>query len=368
MGASTVPHNHPRGATPARALKKLFGFLLMSSGAVLGGCVKDPVSATPSPSHSELLFTLEIHPRGITMAIGDSVALTATPRNILNEPMTIPDTAPVQYVSSNVLRATVGADGMVRGKGATPFNATTGQTPVLIIATWKFGTVTKKDTVFVAVTATAPANPVASLSITPEPYPIDSTWLGWNPFAVKRIAVRATTATGESVPGVFATLSTTRRRQRVVDGMVPATRVLDMSKFFAGQRFWLFAEASLYGVFLQDSVQYLAIDPAFAPINLSRDIGGVTRLSSDSMTAAPCAMVSFSTQLTDSVRVRFDDPSQTTVCTAGDETGDFILPPNGDATRKFRVGRYGFQVRRLDDTPFTPAVTGIIRVRDHTQF
>jgi hypothetical protein len=309
-----------------------------------------------------------MHPRGITMAVGDSVALTATPRNILNEPMTIPDTAPVQYVSSNVLRATVDADGMVRGKSATVFSATTGQAPVLIIATWKYGTVTKKDTVFVAVTATAPTSPVASLSITPEAYPADSTWTGFNLGAVKRIPVRATTAAGDSVPRVFATLSTTRRRQRVVDGITPATRVLDMSKFAPGQRFWLFAEASLYGVFLQDSVQYLATDPAFVAFNLTKDIAGITRLSADSVTGAPCAVVAFSTQLLDSVLVRFDDPSQTAVCTAGDETGDFLLPPNGEGIRKFRVGRYGFQVRRLDDTPFTPAVTGIIRIRDLTQF
>jgi hypothetical protein len=153
----------------------------------------------------------------------------------------------------------------------------------------------------------------------------------------------------------------------MVDGIAPATRVLDVSKFVPGQRFWLFAEASLYGVFLQDSVQYLVTETLYTAFNLRADVAGIPRLSSDSVTAAPCASVSFSTELSDSVRVRFDDPSQTAVCTTGDETGDFILPPNGDATRKFRVGRYGFQVKRLDDTPFTPAVTGVIRIRDLTQ-
>jgi hypothetical protein len=130
---------------------------------------------------------------------------------------------------------------------------------------------------------------------------------------------------------------------------------------------------------LHDSVEYLEDDPIVQFIQLVGDApdgGGVTilynykQLKDEVLYVAPCGQVIFQNTLSVPVTITFDNPEATSVCVNGDVAGNIdTLAPQQGVVRKFRqAGAYGWTVTHLDGSPFRPAVSDTVHIRDRTAF
>lgn len=337
----------------------------------LAGCA-DLAFGPEAPSPDNALWMLRLAPRGITMAVGAEQAITPTALNIVNTQIPISDSSPVFYISSDDSRVKVTPQGVIQAVQATISTTTLGPSPVRIIGSWYYNGVTKADTVYVAVTPTGPAEPVASISIQPGEYPLDSTWGG--AFGSKQISVTARTASGRVVSqdSVYAYLwtstpflSTGRER------MNPETRMLSLGGKTGP--LWIYSEAMVYGQILRDSVQYTITHPvSFITVYLSPDpfMPGRVKVSPSDITIGVCGSIIFVNSLSDPVNIAFSDSATNGVCGVGGALGDIEnLEPGRTATRKFLwTGAHSWTAERTDGVPFSTGVSGTIRVKPHTDY
>jgi hypothetical protein len=321
----------------------------------------DGIAPVPHVSANDILIMLDVHPRGIMMAVGQELPLVVTPVNILNTPMVVPDSVPIQFSSDDPLRASVDANGTVHGIAPSE-DFGDGPVPVHIVSRWTFAGITKAETTFVAVTATPPASPPTSLSIQPAPYPTDSTWMSF--ISGRKLPLIIKSQDGTVIPNPYAHFYSELGERQLFD-IVNENGRLTMQ---VTGRIWIYATSNVYGVDLRDSVQFIGMGLGLKQIVLAPTLtGGATHLETNGP-IPPCARVVFVNTLAVAVDISFDvAPS---ACVDGDATSNIVNLSAGQAAiRKFRdSGTYGWRATPSSGQPFPSPVTGQVHIKDHTEF
>jgi hypothetical protein len=215
------------------------------SALALVGLVSCGDSTVPTQSiedPAQMFWALTLDQHAVTLAMTppfDTLALIATPRNPSGTPLD--GLGPVTFTSTDLTKVRVGPDGVLQ--------AVAPGTRIRVIARLEAQGVTKVDTVAVDVTPTAPASPVASLSV--QPIPPDSAKLGNNSFG-KLIEPRVTDADGNPYSGLLVdVISLEPTLGFIADryaGLLGAQGRLGHAR--------IVASATAYGVRLADTVTY----------------------------------------------------------------------------------------------------------------
>jgi plastocyanin len=216
---------------------------VLSALALVGllSCGDSIVPTQPIEEPAQVFWAITLDQHAVTLAMTppfDTLAVVATPRNPSGTPLD--GLGPVTFTSTDLTKVRVGPDGVLQ--------AVAPGTRVLVIAKLQAQGVTNLDTVVVDVTPTAPASPIASLSI--QPIPPDSAKLGNNAGA-KFIEPRVTDADGNPYSGLlvdFISLEPTIGRIDRAAGSLGAQGQLGQAR--------IVASATAYGVRVADTVTY----------------------------------------------------------------------------------------------------------------
>jgi hypothetical protein len=129
------------------------------AGLMLTACSDAPTTLTTRIPDSDVLATTQISPRALIMAAGATQQLTLTAFALDSTVLSTYDT--VTYASSDSLRVQVSPTGLITA-ATGPKAPTSG--PVRVVASVVRSGITRADTAYVAVVATAGTNPTFTLA------------------------------------------------------------------------------------------------------------------------------------------------------------------------------------------------------------
>jgi hypothetical protein len=237
---------------------------VLSALALAGllSCGDSIVPTQPIEDPAQVFWAITLDQHAVTLAMTppfDTLALVATARNPSGTPLD--GLGPVTFTSTDLTKVRVGPDGVLQ--------AVAPGTRIRVIAKLQAQGVTNFDTVVVDVTPTAPASPVASLSI--QPIPPDSAKLGNNAFG-KLIEPRVTDADGNPFSGLLVDVVSLDPTM----GFISDRRIGTLGAQGQLGHARIVASATAYGVRVADTVTYRFGLPVAAVIEIhTGDMEGV---------------------------------------------------------------------------------------------
>jgi len=353
----------------------VFGCLALA----LAGCGHDATGPAPL-GPADAFWRLQLDYHAVNLALFGSattVQLTATPLNVHGQPLE--HTGPAAFVAHDSA-VTVTPAGVMTAQYET------GGTPTYVVATLQYQNVTLTDTVWVQVTATAPAAPLATLTLRPadgKSATCNANFTGI-PFLDNcgPLVVDATDAAGDSLAN--AAMQTILVAYASSDPLTASVDQFGQITELDTGHVTLSASTWAYGVAMRDSVRYTISWPRWQVVQMQ----SVTPVASDTSVLIPAqpdivlnagGSLGFYNQFGRPLDIVFDDPSSVQpgcyfaiLCSALPSTGGGNVDPFyydetgtdpspyalGIVLRAFPVaGTYRYHSTRF------PSVVGTIRVR-----
>jgi len=293
------------------------------------------------------LGTARVSPLNLIMAVGQTQQLSVTALSLTGAPIASLDS--VQYMLQNItdtLRVKVSPAGVVTAIAPTFIN-----NPVLMqVISFKDG-LAKGDVAIIQVTQDV--IPGAVLSI--QPVPPDSTRIAQNTYK-QIIPYVGNPATGDSVsnPTIALEVKTADIGKIGVYGTSVSTPTLTANELFQSDcvqcigynailiwgnsgNTWVYANASVYGTMLRDSVQYTLTNQATGYAGAG--LFGFQLDSYEGATIAPGGIINFGNGVSNayavSVDITFDNPAAATSANGGPSGNIIALPYGQSEDRQF---------------------------------
>ncbi len=341
--------------------------VLMSS---LWSCA-DALSTSPVAPTEEVLHEIVLSPNVLTMAVGDTMRITATPRNILGDTLPVDPSEPVQWSTLDNDIVSVDANGVITARASN-------DNFVNVTATWHHGGVTRSATVSINVTAIRYS--VAHFALIPR----DSARAGVGfPMFVPMtyLEIGTVDAEGESslAPAVGFEFHDTLG-QMIPNGFggvnlqyesVGRYSISTWGSERTYGKFWVIAYATMYGVPVRDSIAFVGLYSTDVSIEITQDpVTGVltSSMQGGSAQLQPCAFVSFVNSSQTPLDIVFDDPSQAKGCTTADDTskGNILGIGYGEGgIRQFPVvGTRTWSARNATTGAVIPRINGTLVFRE----
>jgi hypothetical protein len=252
----------------------------------------------------------------ITLSVGETQQVTATPLDGQQQP--IPDAPATTFTSEDSSRVAVSADGTVSAKSTT-------NGPLRVFASLQYAGTTRKDTVFVQVTAAAPT--VDALTIAPT----DSAKLGATSSAT--VPHTVTAVGGDTIRNVPVYYWSENPQRATVNSTTGSVKGMSPGKVK------IYASATVYGVALVDSTELTITNPVSASPYYYNN-----KWSLSSILLEPGGIIDFTNYSPNPIDVVFSDPSKAEAVNPGDPSGNIALFTSAsNPARRFTVpGTYTF--------------------------
>ncbi len=231
-------------------------FLPILVVAAIGACGGDQVVGITRPDVTTMLWSLTADAEAVTVAIGGTQRVVATPRNVAGEPIT---DLSATFRSTDTTRVKVDQTGLISGV------AVTAGVPVIASLTVDLLTVT--DTTMVAVTADT--RTFSSIQLAPLGGTLVTT-LDVHPFQGSLITYRATDDLGADITGLAVTFKTLDPRIALVSSFGTFASVRGVSVGTVD----IVVSSTSYGVTRADTVAYTVVYPRTATVNMVNSPAG----------------------------------------------------------------------------------------------
>jgi hypothetical protein len=341
---------------------------MFSVGTVALMACADPSAPRLDPVPIEdVLQSLRLEPRALTMAVDDTFALDLTAYNVKGEEMPIDSETSVMWTSSDGRLVQVDSVGRVIAIDTTDVGV-----PVSVQAFWTYKGVTRTDTVRIGVTPTR--QPVTALQL----IPLDSSRTASNTsFMISMFMVAATRDGGIPVPNIYYSVFVNDHGENLGawafpfgDGLYVAWLPPKIG------RYYIRAAATVYGIPLRDSLPYMGLYPAETAVQIYRDTlsgaiisakAGVTEM------VQPCAWLQFQNSTLDTLDIIFDEPANVSGCADPAMQGAIVggggnilgIAPGAVGARKIPVlGKTRWTARLSVSGALIPNLTGVFHMRD----
>ncbi len=341
--------------------------LLMFGGAV--SCVDTSAPPVPKLPLSEVLKSISVDPEAVIMALDDSLQLNISALNMLGEPLSIPNGAPVEWTSNDGEMVSVDSTGKIKALG------TTGAAFINITAKWTHNGYTGSQTVIVNVTPTRQS--IAGLRITPKDTTrtSDNDEFGGSP--TTSLSVMAMDANGNPIGKIRVPLTpradagySYKDLQLVYLGPIGALLGLDdylVSSNIIGD-YMLYARANVYGTSMVDSLKFTGLYPSGVTVPIQKDSLSnslVSTYTGQEFFMQPCGNVKFENKTQSPIGIVFSDSTKADGCVPGDPSGNIAsIPPGQKVTRKFSsTGTIQWTLRDPATGNVVPAVSGRVTMR-----
>jgi hypothetical protein len=248
--------------------------------------------------------------------VGETQQITATPFDGQQQP--IIDAPAATFTSEDSTRVAVSADGTISAKSTT-------NGPLRIFASLQYTGTTRKDTVYVQVTSTAPTANALTIA------PTDSAKLGATSSATLPHTITAVGGdTIRSVPVYYWSEDPQRATVNSTTGSV---------KGISPGKVKIYASATVYGVALIDSTELTITNPVSASPYYYNN-----KWSLSSILLEPGGIIDFTNYTSSPIDIVFSDPSKAEAVNPGDPSGNIApFPSSSNPARRFTVpGTYTF--------------------------
>lgn len=232
-----------------------------------------PTTPAPSVAPSAVLNTVRVNPQAAVIAAGGTQQLTLTAAALDSTVVTAFDTT--IYTSNDSTRVKVSPTGLITA--ATGSKATTGGTPVKVIASVTVGGVTRADTCYVAVVATQGTNPTFSIydsTAATHRLPVSGSKT-IVPTVTYMVGSTPTSLVGAGVPMKIAISPTTSALLTSPTALYVLTPLGTLH---------ITATTTVFGVPLTDTITYTLGDPS--AINIFMSVSGLIYFQSSSGTVS----------------------------------------------------------------------------------
>lgn len=334
------------GTSTLRASALYAGALCVSALCVMTACVDKTAPVAPAIPPTSLVYALQASPRGITMAVGDTLRLSTRATSLAGTPIDMSGLPTPTFTSLAPITVTVDSTGLLTAQSVGG--------PAQIVVTQTINGVTRVDTASVLVT---------DMRVTPTAFQIvvlDSTKLGIGAYDFFLLSV--TDADGNDLSAALNTSTTVSVPGRAVSAVTFGNIgfVINNSEL---NDFWIHVATTMYGVTLADSVEYHGGYPALAGLGIVEDTTLhilKTTLNGATQFLQTCGTFSVTNYSSKTLDIVFDPPGNIGQCGTPTDTGTITgLGPNQTATRVVATaGTVTWTARLTGGAALSPAVTG----------
>lgn len=331
------------------------------------GCADPSAPPNSYPPMEEVLASIAVSTEAVILAVGDSLQITASAKNIFGESLPLGSGMPVAWQSQASKTVSVDSNGVLHA-----LKATSEDEYITITAKWTYGGVTSTAEVLANVTATQ--QPIAGIRVVSS----DSARSGWvEPLSGSLSGVSVTTVDADGrqigIPRIPLTLHDSMPTGTIstiflgrIGALVGLGQYAVMSR--AVGEFWLYAQSTVYGVVMRDSLRFTGLYPALAEIPIIQDSSSnalISKFSGQEVFVQPCGLVHFKNVSNMPIDIVFDDSTAAAKCVPVDQAGNILnLNTNQTATRKFpAVGTVRWTVRDPATGTLLTRVSGKITMK-----
>jgi uncharacterized protein YjdB len=305
-------------------MKRLTALAALLVGAACGG---DSVSS-PTRNADELFWAVRLNHTAVTLAVGQSLQLSATPITPTGAPITNLGNATFQSIDTMMVK--VDANGLVTAHAAA--------NGVMVIASIQSTeqNLTNADTVWVNVTSSA--MPVVTFSIQPP----DSAILAVG--EPKTLSAVVKNGDGDDVPGLSIRYGSSDPGKLAVN---PFSGQLS-AKGIGKVKIW--ATSTSYGQAMSDTVEMTVTYPIRAWVSIEyvnwRDTSSKVYLANRKLRVRKGAKVEWDNWTYKPLQVTFENPA----AVAGGNIPLFVREDGGQARQFHQVGTFKFTIPEINDT------------------
>jgi hypothetical protein len=313
---------------------------------LMTACVDKTAPVAPAIPSTNLVYLLQASPRGITMAVGDTLRLSTRAISLAGTPIDTAGLPMPTFTSLAPITVTVDSTGLLTAKSAGG--------PVQVVVQRTISGVTRVDTATVLVTDTRVQPTTFQIVV------LDSTKLGIGAYDFFLLSV--TDADGNDLSAALNPSTTVDVSGRAVSAVTFGNIGFVINNSALGD-FWIHVATTMYGVALADSVEYHGGYPALAGLGIVEDTTLhilKTTLNGATQFLQRCGTFSVTNYSSKTLDIVFDPPGNIGQCSAPTDTGPITgLGPNQTATRVVATpGPVTWTARLTGGGTLTPAVTG----------